>query len=275
LSLELPEEEKADAKKEEKEGDKKDSTAVKEVKKAPKKEMNPEKDTFDQKKQESVKEYLSQASLFEKQGIKFGFSFLGVKASDIQKNVRRLVANGLSENYALSALTTHPAQMLGISNLAGTVEKGKLANLFISDKPYFEEKSAIKYVFVDGKKYDYLDKPKKTDGKAMDAGKLVGVWSYTVEIPGSSQKGKLTITKNANDIKIVVVNDSNPGKEDTASDVNVDGNNVSFNISVVMGQPVKVDFDLQFEEKTFKGSVSVSNFGSFPVKGEYDGAPKL
>ena len=39
------------------------------------------------------------------------------------------------------------------------------------------------------------------------------------------------------------------------------------------GQPVKVDFDLKFEEKSYNGSVSVAQFGSFPVKGDFEGNP--
>ncbi|MFZ1525990.1 MAG: amidohydrolase family protein, partial [Saprospiraceae bacterium] len=166
LSLELPEEEKDEGKKEDEKSAKKDTSSAKVMKKEIKKEQNPEKDQFDKKKQESIKEYLLQASVFEKNGVKFGFSFLNAKPSDIKKNLRRLIENGLSENYALAALTTHPAQMLGISSLAGTVDKGKLANLVITDKPYFSEKSVIKFVFVDGKKYDYSEKPKKQESKS-------------------------------------------------------------------------------------------------------------
>ncbi len=275
LSLELPEEEKAETKKEDGKGEKKDSAATQEVKKIEKKEVNPEKDDFDKKKQQSVKEYLAQASVFEKEGIKFGFSFLNVKPGDIQKNLRRLIENGLSENYALAALTTHPAQLLGLSNMAGTVEKGKIANLVVTDKPYFSEKVAIKYVFVDGKKYDYVEKAKKADAKPSEAGKLAGVWSYTVDVPGSTQKGKINIVKNDGTYKITVIDDSSPNEIDTAADVNVDGNKVTFNIMANMGQPVKVDFDLQFEDKTYKGSVSVPQFGSFPIKGDFESDPKI
>ncbi|MBK9567785.1 MAG: amidohydrolase family protein [Saprospiraceae bacterium] len=196
LSLELPEEEKAEGKKEDEKSAKKDTSSAKEMKKEIIKEQNPEKDQFDKKQKESVKEYLSQASVFEKNGIKFGFSFLNAKPSDIKKNLRRLIENGLSENYALAALTTHPAQMLGISSLAGTVDKGKLANLVITDKPYFSEKSVIKFVFVDGKKYDYSEKPKKQESKSSDSGKVDGLWSYTVEVPGSVQKEKSIFQKN-------------------------------------------------------------------------------
>ncbi|MBK8052215.1 MAG: amidohydrolase family protein [Saprospiraceae bacterium] len=267
LSLELPEEEKAESKK--------DTAAAKEVKKEIKKEQNPEKDQFDKKKLESIKEYLSQGSVFEKNGIKFSFSFLNAKPSEIKKSLRRLIENGLSENYALAALTTHPAQMLGISNLSGTVEKGKIANLVVSDKPYFQEKSVIKYVFVDGKKYDYSEKPKKQESKSSESSKIAGLWSYTVEVPGSVQKGKIKISKNQDEYKITVTDDSSPDKNDPASDVNVDGTKVSFNIMTNLGQPVKVDFALEFEDKSYKGSVSVGQFGSFPIKGDLESDPKL
>jgi hypothetical protein len=275
LSLELPEEEKAEGKKEDEKSAKKDTSSAKEMKKEIKKEQNPEKDQFDKKKQESIKEYLSQASVFEKNGIKFGFSFLNAKPSEIKKSLRRLIENGLSENYALAALTTHPAQMLGISNLSGTVDKGKLANLVVSDKPYFQEKSVIKYVFVDGKKYDYSEKPKKQESKSSESSKIAGLWSYTVEVPGSVQKGKIKISKNQDEYKITVTDDSSPDKNDQASDINVDGSKVSFNIMTNLGQPVKVDFALEFEDKSYKGSVSVGQFGSFPIKGDLESDPKL
>ncbi|MBL0023949.1 MAG: amidohydrolase family protein [Saprospiraceae bacterium] len=275
LSLELPEEEKAEAKKEGDKSEKKDSMLTKEVKKPEKKEVNPEQDLFDKKKDASIKEYLSQAGVFEKQGIKFGFSCLNVKPADIRKNLRRLIENGLSEDFALAALTTHPAQMLGISQMAGTIEKGKIANLVITDKPYFSEKAAIKYVFVDGKKYDYTEITKKPDSKPSEAGKHVGVWSYTVETPGSTQKGKITIKKTDGEYKVVVIDDANPNREDTASDVSMDGNSLTFNITINLGQSVRVDFDLKFEDKSYNGSVLVGQMGSFPIKGDYEGDPKI
>jgi len=275
LSLELPEEEKKDTKKEGESAEKKDSIASKEVKKEVKEEKNPEKDGFDQKKEASIKQYLEQAGLFEKQGVKFAFSFMTVKTADIRKNLRKLLQNGLSENYALAALTTHPAQILGISHLAGTVEKGKIANLVITDKPYFDEKATIKYVFVDGQKYEFVDKPKKTESKPSESGKLIGSWSYTVEIPGSTRKGKIIIKKDSGEYKVTVIDDSSPSEEDSAADVIVDGKKITFNITTDMGAPVKVDFDLNFEDKSYTGSISVGQFGSFPIKGDFEGDPNF
>ena len=46
-----------------------------------------------------------------------------------------MVDNGLSENGALAALTTNPANILGIKSL-GNNRKGKLANLVIFTGPF-------------------------------------------------------------------------------------------------------------------------------------------
>jgi len=270
LSLELPEEEK----KETKEKEKKDSISIVEIKKIEKKEVNPEKDYFDAKKQESIKQYLSQASVFEKSGIKFGFSFLNVKPDDIKKNIRRLIDNGLSENAALAALTINPAQMFGISDLVGTVEVGKIANLVVTDNPYFDQKSSIKYVFVDGIKYDYSSKPKK-DNKSTEGEKFVGTWTYAVEIPGSIQKGKINITKAGGKYRISIVDDSDPNEEDIANDIVIDGSAVTFNIIADMGQPTKVDFELKFDQKSYTGNVNVAQIGIYSIKGDLENDPKF
>jgi len=272
LSLDLPEEEKKEKDKEDKEVEKKDSikTEIKEVKKEA---IDPEKQEYDVKKALIVKEYLAQASTFEKNGINFGFSYLNCKPSDIKKNIKRLIDNGLSENAALAALTTNPAKILGINHLLGTVEKGKIANLTIIDKSYFDEKSSVKFVFVDGKKYDYSEKPKKQrDAKSNE--KIVGLWSYVVEIPGSSQKGQINIKKDGSEYKITVKDESS-SDDIVASDIVVDGARLSFSIMTDMGGPVKVDFSLDFEDTNYTGNINVASLGDFPIKGSYDGEPKL
>lgn len=272
ISLDLPGEEKKPQEKEAKDGEKKDSlkTEVKEIKKE---KLDPEKKDFDAKKAAIVKEYLAQAANFEKYGINFGFSFLNSKPSDIKKTIKKLIDNGLSENGALAALTTNPTKILGLSHLLGTVEKGKIANLTITDKSYFDEKSVIKFVFVDGKKYDYSEKPRKQkDGKTDH--KMIGLWSYEVEIPGAIQKGKINIKKDGSDFKISVKDDTS-SNEDVATDINVDGTKLTFSIMASLSTPVKVDFSLDFEDKIYTGNVNLASFGSFPIKGSYDGDPKL
>ena len=119
------------------------------------------------RKKEFLTKHYSQAATFEKSGIAFGFSTLGTKPADIQKNIRTMVENGLSENGALAALTTNPASILGLTKVAGTVDKGKLGNVVVTTDSYFGEKSQIKYVIVDGDFYEFKAKPQKEKGRCQ------------------------------------------------------------------------------------------------------------
>lgn len=269
LSLDLPETERADSKSE----TKKDSTNIQINKTKEPKVTDSELDSFNKKKEVFLNEYLSQAAIFEKNSIDFGFSFLNVRSMDIKRNLLKMIEHGLSESGALAALTTNPARILGISHLVGTVEKGKLANLVITDKPYFSEKSAIKYVFVDGKKFDYSE-IKKKETKQSEAGKFVGTWNYVVEIPSSNQQGKIMISKSNEEYQIKVVDDSSPNDEDSATNIIANDNFLSFEIAIELGQPLKVVFELKFDDKKYSGTINIQEFGTFPIKGDYVGDPK-
>lgn len=48
----------------------------------------------------------------------------------------------------------------------GTVEQGKMANLVVTEGPLFEEDSHVKYVFVDGQKFEYKNEAK--DNKSTE-----------------------------------------------------------------------------------------------------------
>lgn len=113
------------------------------------------------------KEHLSTAASLYNSGLNFGFTTKEVKPDEIHKNLRTLVENGLPEDAALAALTTNAASTLGLSRRMGTVEKGKMANLVVTSGPLFDKESYIKYVFVDGKKFEYNTDAasKKTPGE--------------------------------------------------------------------------------------------------------------
>jgi imidazolonepropionase-like amidohydrolase len=162
LSLDLPEEIKKDEKKDDKKDAKKDSVKTAEKPKE-KTAWDKEKEVLEKRKAEAIASYTAQAAAFNKAGISFGFSSLSAKSKDIQSNLRRMIAAGLSEDAALAALTTTPAQLLGLSDRLGTIDAGKIANLVVSDKPYFNEKSKVRYVFVDGVMYKLDVKDAKKD----------------------------------------------------------------------------------------------------------------
>lgn len=255
LSLDLPKEKKKDDKK-------KDAKEMSITEK--------EMETLEKRRAEEMKLHLMQAGVFEKKGIEFGFSALSVKTADIKENLRKMVQNGLSENTALAALTTTPAKMLGIANIAGTVEKGKLANLVVTDKPYFAEKSNVRYVFVDGTMYQYDAPPAKPATKDSNAiaAKVTGKWSYTMDTPGPASSGTLELKDEAGTISGTI---SNPqtGQTDTISSALLSGNQLVFSVSYDMGgRSIKVEFDLQIAGDSFEGTANVGQFGTFKVEGE-------
>lgn len=269
LSLNLPEEIKEDKDEEKKEDidkDQKKKDEVKKEKKAKKKakkEIDPETKRLNDRKKKSHDEYVSQAAMFEKQRINFSFSTLDSKPKDIRNNILRMVKGGLSEDGALSALTTNPATLLGISAMAGTVEQGKIANIFITDKPYFDEKSKIKYVIVDGevKKTKEEKKKKKGDGKAVE---LAGSWSYEVEIPGETQSGTMIIKGSGDDLEVSTDSSDEPGDFIDGTNISVDDSSLSFDLNVE-GMTYSISIDIDGD--TFEGTVSVGEFGSFPMTG--------
>jgi len=60
-------------------------------------------------------------------------------------------AYGLSEEEAVRALTINPAKILGIDNLVGSLEKGKIADVVICSKPLLQLSSKIRTVIIRGR----------------------------------------------------------------------------------------------------------------------------
>jgi len=76
----------------------------------------------------------SMAAILSKAGIKVAFSHTGSLGTgrNLPFYAGTSVAHGMDKTEALKALTIYPAQMLGIDKVAGTLEVGKDATLFIS-----------------------------------------------------------------------------------------------------------------------------------------------
>ena len=226
----------------------------------------------EERKKKSIKDYEAQAAMMEKKGIKFTFTGISTKPGDIRKNLKRMIDGGLSESAALAALTTNAADQLGISKIAGTIEKGKLANLVITDKPYFEEKSAIRYVFVDGQMNEMKKKEEKKGELAEGAGAaLAGEWKYSIEIPGQTQSGVIKITPDGDDLLVEVDSTDEPGDYEEGTAVNFKDDNLTFEMSVDNdGYQMELTWNMDVDGDTMKGMVKAGQFGSFPVEASRD-----
>jgi len=67
-------------------------------------------------------------------------------------------AFGLSDDEALKAVTLYPAQILGVGDRLGSIEVGKLANLFVADGDPLEPTTRIERVFMQGREIELSDR---------------------------------------------------------------------------------------------------------------------
>ena len=209
---------------------------------------------------QSKKEYESQAAVLEESGIPFSFSLTDTKAGDVKKNIMRMIEAGLSEDAALAALTTNPAKVLGIQQLAGTVERGRFANLIVADTSYFKEKANIRYVFVEGKKYEMevKEKKEKKEGDSDAVIDLAGTWSLDLSADGTDISGTMEIEKSGDTYTGSMTTDMSEKTE--FESIEVDGNNVIIKLSANVGggsAPVVVDVVVENDE--FEGTVNIAN----------------
>ncbi len=95
-----------------------------------------------------------------KAGVKFGFYSDGMAGpKDIFKSVKKAVDAGLAPDAALRALTVDAAEVLGVGDRMGSIAPGKIANLVVTDGDIFNEKTKVKHVFVDGRRFEIHEGP--------------------------------------------------------------------------------------------------------------------
>jgi imidazolonepropionase-like amidohydrolase len=66
----------------------------------------------------------------------------------------KAAAFGLDKREALKAVTISPAQIFGVSDIMGSLETGKLANIVLADGDLLELRTNIRKVYIEGKETD-------------------------------------------------------------------------------------------------------------------------
>ncbi len=267
ISLDIPEAEKEEKKSDEesKSEDDKESDTDKKEDKEKKDEKSEEHKALEQRKKEAIANAIGQAATLEKAGKRFGFSFIKGKNKDLHKNLRAMIDAGLSEKAALAALTTNCAAILGVSDVLGTVENGKIANVFMSDKPYFEEKSKIKYTIVQGHVTKHEEKKKKKKGDAEEGLDISGTWAYTLDIPIPENTGTIKITKTGdNNYTFEVATAQEPDDPEIIEDISLNGSTADFSFTTDGdGMSMDIDWTMDFTETSAEGKITVGAFGTF------------
>src|SRR5207237_3710173 len=96
----------------------------------------------------------SSPSALAKAGARFAFYSDGAAPRDIPMAVRRAIQAGLSLADAVRALTLSAAEIYGLGDRLGSIDKGKIANLLVTDGDLFQEKTKVKFAFVEGVKFE-------------------------------------------------------------------------------------------------------------------------
>jgi imidazolonepropionase-like amidohydrolase len=106
----------------------------------------------------------------DKGGLLFAFSSGNIQQPrDFLRNAARAVKDGLPADAAIRALTINAARIAGAGDRLGSLEKGKIANVIVTDGDLFEDRTRIVHVFVDGRKVD-AEPPAQTGGRGRGRG---------------------------------------------------------------------------------------------------------
>ncbi|WP_106792633.1 amidohydrolase family protein [Aquimarina sp. Aq78] len=131
-------------------------------------------------------------SVLSKNGITFSLTTHKLKkVADLKGRITKAIEYGLDKKIAIAALTTIPAQILGKSNLLGSIKKGSYANFLITKSELFSKDNIIYENWVQGRK-NIVNDMNVTDingnYKLTVAGK-----TYDMSISGKPTKPKAEI----------------------------------------------------------------------------------
>jgi imidazolonepropionase-like amidohydrolase len=87
-------------------------------------------------------------------GVKYALYSDGLdQPRDLQRAVKKAIDAGLSRDDAIRALTLSPAEIFGVADRLGSIEKGKIGNLVVTRGDLFDDRTKVEMILVDGRKY--------------------------------------------------------------------------------------------------------------------------
>jgi hypothetical protein len=196
----------------------------------------------------------------EKAGVKFAFYSDGLTTTkDIMKNAKKAIDAGLKPDAALRALTLSPAEIFGVADRLGTIEPGKIANLVVADGDLFEEKTKVKFVFVDGRKFEIREEERP---KEPPKGDISGKWKINFTTPEGAQEATADLTMAADGTISGTVTHPHGTSTISSGWLSADKFRITFSVSMGEPGPTEVTFSGTLEGNTLKGNVSAGDFST-------------
>jgi imidazolonepropionase-like amidohydrolase len=225
------------------------------------------------------------AAALNRAGVRFAFeSGALARPHDLIINAARAIEAGLPKDVALKALTIFPAEIFGVSEQLGSLEKGKIANVVVASGDIFDRNTKVKYVFVDGRQYEV-----KAEAATVAAGRggagggrpgnrgapsanpeaapaitVAGVWTLNAEAPDGSHSSTLNLHQDGN---VLSGDIATPMGNATIGAGRLSGNEMSLEFSLTIdGQPTPVSLRGTIQGNSIQGTVTAAG-QSFPVTG--------
>lgn len=189
------------------------------------------------------------------------------KSGDFLPGIRKAIENGLSAEDALLATTLSPARIFGVDRQLGTLERGKIANVIVTDRPLFDADSKVTRVYVDGREIRLPASDKEDEEKTpTEASSIDGTWALTVNAPQGSVAMQLTLRLEGERLTGTFAGDRGSGDIRGGS---FDGKTFDFAISV------NSETDAESSDWVFRGTVEgdamsgtvSTNLGTFQFSG--------
>jgi len=184
--------------------------------------------------------------------------------ADLFANLATAIERGLDPDDALAALTTRPAEWLGIADRAGRIEAGYMANLVVVEGDLFVEGPTISEVWVDGVRFELA----RLEPPAVNP---VGTWALTLGLPGMGDvDAELVLTGTPSSLNGTL---NAMGNETPLTEVRVSGEQLQVRIDASrFGGAGTISINMDIEGDRGRGNGS-GPFGEFTVRGQRSSGP--
>jgi len=230
-------------------------------------DVEAEEENLKARLREVQQQYERTAALLHEEGFSFAFTTKDVAAGDVLAHIRRIVGAGLPADVALAALTTRPAERLGVDRQVGTVASGKIANLIVATGDLFDEDTDIRTVFVDGETYDVSAAPAAGDAEVNPA----GTWALTISSPEGNVDATVQLDGSPEALNGTITVEMVSSDPTPLDDIQIDGNILTFAFTAEQFGTIRARLTLT--ETEADGTLTIPGLGGAPVAGTRTASP--
>ena len=120
------------------------------------------------------------AAALHKAGVTFaiarsGTTFDAAMERSLPYEAATAVAHGLAAAEALKAITIYPAQILGVADKLGSLERGKLASFFVADGDPLDIRTSVERIYIQGREIALEDKQTRLNKKYEQKYQQLGI----------------------------------------------------------------------------------------------------